>query len=265
MTSLADDASDSVLTQHFRYCVLYINGQYFGIYCLKEAFSQEYYAAHHNVSPESVTVLRVINVAASDANLYPLMCYAQSHDLTQQEEFDYIADHVDLESLADWVILQAYSGNSDILNNVRYIMSTQDDGKWRYAFYDQDWTFLTHGNITRTALNSETQYGMIPRAVLKNKDYQDYFLKRLAYQLGNTLSDENVLARIDELQEILRPEMERERERWGGSVSSWEYSVDKLRSFVTDRSRSRELIDDFSLYFGLTQAEKEAYFGGLLP
>lgn len=265
MTSLADDASDSVLTQHFRYCVLYINGQYFGIYCLKEAYSPEYYAAHHNVSPESVTVLRVINVAASDANLYPLMCYAQSHDLTQQEKFDYIADNVDLESLADWVILQAYSGNSDILNNVRYLMSTEDDGKWRYAFYDQDWTFLTHGNITRTALNSETQYGMIPRAVLKNKDYQDYFLKRLAYQLENTLSDENVLARIDELQEILRPEMERERARWGGSVSSWEYSVDKLRAFVTDRSRSRELIDDFSLYFGLTEAEKEAYFGGLLP
>lgn len=265
MTSLADDASDSVLTQHFRYCVLYINGQYFGIYCLKEAFSPEYYAAHHDVSPESVTVLRVTNVAASDANLYPLMCYAQSHDLTRQEEFDYIAANVDLESLADWVILQAYSGNSDILNNVRYLMSTEDDGKWRYAFYDQDWTFLTHGNITRTALNPETQYGMIPRAVLKNDTYQDYFLRRLAYQLGTTLSDENVLARIDELQELLRPEMERERARWGGSVSSWEYSVDRLRAFVTDRSRSRELIDDFSLYFGLTEAEKEAYFGGLLP
>ena len=41
--------------------------------------------------------------------------------------------------------------------------------------------------------------------------------------------------------------------------------MDKLRSFVTDRSRSRELIDDFSFYFGLTGAEKEAYFGGLLP
>lgn len=264
MTSLADDASDSVLTQHFRYCVLYINGRYFGIYCLKEAFSPEYYAMHHQVAPESVTVLRVTRVADSDSNLYPLMRYAQDHDLTEPEHFHYIAANVDLESLADWVILQAYSGNSDILNNVRYIKSTENDGKWRYAFYDQDWTFLVHSNITSSALRPSTQYAMIPRAVLKNPAYRDYFLKRLAYQLETTLSDRNVLARIDLLEQILAPEMEREKNRWGGSFRDWQMYVERLRDFVREPGRSREVALDFSGYFGLTEEEIRSYFGGIL-
>ena len=261
MTSLADDASDSLLTQKHRYCVLYINGEYFGIYSIKEHFSEDYYAAHAGVSPESVHVLRTTRVADSGTDLYPTMTYASDHDLSQDEHFQYVADRVDLESLADWLIFQTYCGNSDILNNCRYIRSSEGDNKWHYAFYDLDWTFLVHANLTRSSLKGGTQFAMIPRAVLKNPGYRDYFLKRLADQLENTLSAENVIARIEELAGQIRSEVPREREKWGSSVESWEASLNAVKRFILEPGREQEVIDDFCIYLNVTPEEKAAYFG----
>ena len=261
MTTLADDASDSLLTQKNRYCVLYVNGEYFGIYSIKEHFSEDYYAAHAGVSPESVHVLRTTMVADSGTDLYPTMTYATEHDMTQEEHFRYVADRVDLESLADWLIFQTYCGNSDILNNCRYIRSSEGDNKWHYAFYDLDWTFLVHANLTRSSLKGGTQFAMLPRSVLKNPGYREYFLQRLAYQLNTTLKAENVIARIDELAAQIRSEVPRERERWGSSVESWEQSLQSVKNFILNPGREQEVIDDFCIYLNVTPEERAKYFG----
>jgi len=264
MTSLANDASDSLQTQRFQYCVLYVNGEYFGIYSLKEAFSEDYYANAHNVSADSVTLLRVIDVAGADANLYPLMVWAANCDISDPENYQKLTDNFDMESLADWIIFQAYCGNSDILNNVRYMMSTEEDSRWRWGFYDLDWSFNTHSNITdNSVLVYGQQYSILPRVALRNENFQDFFLKRLAHHLQNTLATENVLARIDELCAEIRPEMARERERWDGNVESWEQDVQDIKDFITQPGRDVELIDAFCLYLGLTEAEKASYFGGM--
>jgi len=261
MTSLADDASDSLLTQKHRYCVLYLNGEYFGIYSIKEHFSEDYYAAHAGVSPESVHVLRTTRVAESGTDLYPTMTYAIGNDMTQDEHFQYVADRVDLESLADWLIFQTYCGNSDILNNCRYIRSSEGDNKWHYAFYDLDWTFLVHGNLTRSSLKAGTQFAMLPRAVLRNPGFRDYFLQRLAYQLSTTLKAENVIARMDELAAQIRSEVPREREKWGSSPESWESSLQSMKTFILNPGREQEVIDDFCIYLNVTPEERAKYFG----
>ena len=261
MTSLAHDASDSLLTQLYRHCVLYINGQFWGIYSLKEHFTPEYYAAHHDVTPESVTVLRVSRVYGSP--LYTLMRWAIAHDLSVEENYRYVEENVDLESLADWVIFQAYCGNSDIQGNIRYLQSTEDGGRWHYAFYDLDWSLRSHGNITASMLKPGEQYSMIPRALFANSDFRAYFLERLAFQLQNALSDENVLQRIDALCAAIRPEVERERAFWGGSVQSWDFYVARMRDFVSKPGRDKEVIDDFCSYLHVSAAEKEHYFAGM--
>lgn len=264
MTSLAHDASDSLQTQRFRFCALYVNGEYFGIYSLKEAFSADYYANAHNVSADSVTLLRVIDVAGADANLYPLMVWAANCDITDPENYQKLTDNFDMESLADWIIFQAYCGNSDILNNVRYMMSTEEDGRWHWGFYDLDWSFNTHSNITdNSVLVYGQQYSILPRVALRNENFVDFFCRRLAHHLQNTLSTDNVLARIDELCDQIRPEMARERERWDGTVESWEEDVQDIKDFITEPGRDVELIDAFSQYLELSEAEKARYFGGM--
>ena len=74
------------------------------------------------------------------------------------------------------------------------------------------------------------------------------------------LSNEYVLARIDELQAVLAPEVARERSYWAGSVAGWEQDVQDLRDFITVRDHLQEMVDVLRLYVGLTQEEAELYF-----
>ena len=48
---------DTTVTQRSRYCVLYINGEYWGIYCLKDDITRQFYANLTGTAKEDVTML----------------------------------------------------------------------------------------------------------------------------------------------------------------------------------------------------------------
>ena len=58
MHELAMQCSPSLPTQAHRYCVLYLNGRYWGLYALREAHSPEHYARHYGYDPESVIMIQ---------------------------------------------------------------------------------------------------------------------------------------------------------------------------------------------------------------
>ena len=260
MTSLAAEASDRVPVQAYRYSVLYLNGEYWGIYALKERFSDEYYAAHRQVSPESCTMVRATRVYEEAPDLFALMQYAESHDMKNEEYYRYIEENVDLESLADWLICEIYCGNSDIMNNVRYARTSENGGKWQHCFFDLDWTFLVHGNCLNYAMGRGFQYCKIPVAVFRNPEFRAMFLEHLAAQLKGTFAEEHVLQRIDELCDLIRSEVSRERRRWGGSVQNWEQNVMDIKNYVTKPGRAQELINDACYYLGIGPEERAKYF-----
>lgn len=264
MTTLAQDASDTLQTARTQYVILYLNGNYYGISALKEAFSTEYYATHNDFPEESCKCVRVINVLQDAPELYQLMVFCVKNDLSDPENYAYVTSKVDIDSLIDWVIFETYCANSDILNNVRYLYSSVD-GKWRWAFYDLDWSMYGHGGLIHGPLDPDEQYSMIPRGLLMNPDFRDRFLTRYAELLSSTLSDQNVTARINSLAESIRPEMPRERELWGGSMDGWDFRLGELRAFVNqDQGRAIELINDVCDYLSLRSNEREYYFGGIL-
>ena len=101
----------------------------------------------------------------------------------------------------------------------------------------------------------------LTRNLIRNDTFRQQFLERLSYHMANTLSDEHVLGRIDELEALLLPEVQRERDRWGSSVSSWQTCVNGLRTFITGNDHLGSLVDQLRTYIGLTNAEAEQYFG----
>ena len=83
------------------------------------------------------------------------------------------------------------------------------------------------------------------------------------------MSNDNVLALIDQLADELRPEIARDRQRWriGGdsdTVDYWEHGfqmVDYLRDFVSRKDgRAKYVVNSFIAHSGLTSAEIQEYF-----
>ena len=258
--NLARQMGDSVLGQRDKFCVLYVNGDYFGIFCLKEAFNEAYYAQNHQVSEESVTVLQA--PVAVNTEVFELLRFCSRNDMSDPENYEYIASRVDMDSLIDWMIIEGYCSNGDVQQNLRYFKSTENGDKWQFAFYDLDWAFYYYAPFLKILSPEQSlQHMGFSRKLTYNEEFRAKFLARLAEMLETTLSNENVLATIDRYAALLDPEVPRERARWNGSYEGWLQSVEKLRRYVTEEDVTEKILANLRSFIGLTAEESALYFG----
>lgn len=262
LESLALEASDKIFAQHFRYCVLYINGEYRGIYALSEKSDSEQYAAYGGVDEDSVTVIKSPAVIGDDY-YETVLAYARENDLTSEAGYDGFCELADIDSLIDWLIIEGWAANTDIYTaNVRYGRSDADDGRWRYMLFDMDATLSTPTMIFTNVLKpTSTQSAVFVTPLMKNSAFRERFLTRAGELLSTTLSNENAAARLDELAAEIAPEIERDFELRSKSFASWEYAVENLRDNIVERDWGAKCAAALKSLFGLTDEEAERYFG----
>ena len=255
------EMGDNVPTQNSKYCILYLNGSYYGIYCLKEDFSKQYYASHNGVKKDDVTMLK--SPVALNSEVYQeVFQFCRDNDMTLDENYDHICSVLDIDNVVDWFLIEGYTANSDVNGNMRYF-KLNDGGKWQIAFYDLDWTFNYASNCFTniTDSNREVQVSQLINRLLTNARFREQLLSRYSELVGTTLSNEHVLAKIDELQALLEPEVPRERDQWGSDVDGWHYRLDELRSFITDNDYANYSANKLCSMLGASAEQKMQYFG----
>ena len=259
---LCAEASDHVLVQDSRYCILYINGEYRGIYCLKEDFSKQYYASHAGVSKDSVENLRS-SVSNQSSIFREVMTFCVQNDMSQPENYEHFCQMFDVDSLIDWLIMEAYCSNSDVNGNMRYLRSLEGDGRWQIAFYDLDWTFRVTINCFDNVINPDRIVQISPtvKALLKNTDFKMKLGKRCVELCGGVLSNEHVLQKIDEYQALLEPEMTREHQRWGGNINYFRDGLNAMRNFVTSHDWENYMVRKLMSILKLTDEQKAEVMG----
>lgn len=255
------EMGDNVPTQNSKYCILYINGNYYGIYCLKEDFSKQYYASHKGVYKSDVTMLKS-PVALSSAVYQEVYQFCRDNDMTLDENYDYICSVLDIDNVVDWFLIEGYTANSDVNGNMRYF-KVNDGGKWQIAFYDLDWTFNYASNCFTNITDSSraVQVSQLINRLMTNARFREQLLSRYSELVSTTLSNEHVLAKIDELQALLEPEVPRERSRWGSDVDGWHYRLDELRSFITNNDYANYSANKLCSMLGASAEQKMQYFG----
>ena len=258
ITSLANDYLDMPV-QQYRPVVLYLNGSYWGIYFIREKLTDQYVAANFNVNAEDV----ILSHWGGDecAEYMALQNYARRNDLSKQEHYDYICSQINLDNYTDYVITQMWIENMD-LGNVKFFRT--EDMKWHWALFDTDLAFYNAANDTvayNLRKNNIWAYDFASRVLidrlLKNPEYKDAFIRRIAYQVNTVWNEETVISRIDYLHDLMEPDMAKEVRRWGGSVGTWEYYVEYLRKFA--RLRNQYFIPDVQAFFGLTDQQMRDY------
>lgn len=258
MHQVAAECSDAMIIQKHKYAVVYLNGEYWGLYALREIHSETHYASYANVPASTVTIIK--NFILPDTAMYPIFQRCQTRPFRSEADYQEAKTLFHLESFADWIIFQTYSSNIDLTSNVRYYHSPAD-GLWRCGLVDLDYGLL-YGNYGFKDVAECFHHGIVMSALLANEEFQDLLATRLASYLSGPLSDEAMLASIDEMADSIRSEIPRERARWGGDIRNWESTITHMKKYCT--GRSAEMIDSICLYLGFNAQEKEHYFGSLL-
>ncbi len=148
LQSLAKGRSVSV--QESRPCVVFLNGEYWGIYNIRERYKEEYFLNHYGVSANNIWMIDSghTSIGSWDAwNDYDSMLkFISENDMADEENYAKACEMIDMQSFIDWYCMQLYINNNDVgfdknialWRSIRKDSGEYEDGRWRFMLYDLD-------------------------------------------------------------------------------------------------------------------------------
>ncbi|MCI0537035.1 MAG: CotH kinase family protein, partial [Verrucomicrobiales bacterium] len=228
-------------TQAYRPAVLYVNGEYWGIYNLREKINEHYVSGHHGIPDGQIDLIEGYgSVMAGDATAYRAMRdFIATRDLKVAANYTMVEQkYLEIDNFIDYHLAVIYFQNFDIGNikcwrprtpngRFRWILYDQDYGfnLWRpevylpamardYADYDNMFKFYTAGSGTSTGWPNDGGRTLLLRRLLTNDSFKERFIKRCADLLNGPFREEIVVGTIRRMAEVIRPEIARHLQRW---------------------------------------------------
>jgi len=263
--NICDLAQLNLINQRSINCVLYINGEYSGLYTLKEKSNEQLYASIMGISKKSVE-LEEAPVAYGSSFYNDIIALTLFNDMSIEDNYALFCERMDVDALVDWLILQGFCGNTDMTNgNVRYVRSPEHDGKWHIMLYDLDATFgpagCTYANSLSRYAYDNTPLGSLVYPLTKNSDFRHRLLSRAAELFETVLTNETVLTEIDKLADTVAPEVQRDYARFNKTVEDWLWDLDMLRESISYYNWRQHCIDELCRVLGVSAQERTEYFG----
>ena len=276
-SGLLEGTDINILYQAYRPTVLYLNGEYWGVYFMKEKRNRFFVAQHENTENNVDLAIgkgfkqRTYGDNSDWVSLYE---YATSHDLSSAEAYAYVSERMDVDSFRDYMIAEIYNGNTDTYNFQYYRLK---GGKWKFIFYDFCWGFQSPGHETLAFRMGKTPADVCSAklfaAMLQNKGWRDSFCRRFGELLNTAFAPERVSALIDELYGYVEPEIKREREKFNkdtfmgvkqpntnlGTYEGFQSEISKLKDFA--QKRPEEIKRQLQSNLGLSDSYMKEVFG----
>lgn len=270
LTFLTAEAMPEVLYQRHRPVNLFVDGEYFGVYYIRERVTDAFAASCLGGEKKDIDMVQGWSGQehGSRDEFVPLLRYCRDHNMSKQENYDYVASQFSLEGFMDYYIARAYTGDRDY-PNIRHVRSRGGDGLWRIVNFDIDWGFgndpAALSEMIGTVKDSSALNTVIINALLENAGFRDQMITRLAWHLSNTYAPERVLAHLEKMAAEVANNLKYNYEIWPGTYEGWLEHVQFLRDFIkNDRNdRVATMVRNARYAFKMSEEEMVHYFGEL--
>lgn len=232
----------------YRPATTFINGEYWGIYNLREKINESYIAQHHSVNPNNIDLLESnMSVLQGDSLHYlQLINYIQNNDMSTDAAYDYVTKMIDLDECLLYFAAQAYYNNQDWpANNIKFWREKSETGKWRWILYDVDFGFnlyestgqsedhvyyIFSGIETRKDSNPPWST-LLPRKLVQNPKIKKQFVNLVADLLNTKFESDRVINIINQIAGHIASEIGRHRARFGIQGEN----LNRVTSFAKER------------------------------
>lgn len=253
---------------------VYINGEYWGHYNLREKINKHFIAQWEGVTDEKqIDQIDLLARTGSDQfvqngsneDWLALCDFCKTKDLNDPENLRYVEERLDIQSLFTHAVFEIIIGNNDF-TNVR--MYRAPGGKWKYLLFDVEAGFLSLGKGPMEyyikPLKAKIQgFRHEPlAALLAVPEKKAEFLTRFAQVLELSFQWPQVEAAFAPWEQTLETLLPRHLARWKHfTLQQWRQNVNAVKYYA--RVRPLKILDLLQKHMKLTDAEMAQYFGSV--
>ena len=244
----------------------YFNGEYYGMMILTERTDEDFVYHNYGLDEEEIDMLvgngsYVCEVGTREA--YDNMITYVSKKYSDDDFYDVLNTHMDIDEFVDYQIIQQYVGNTDWVTNNIKLWRKHDGGRFRWILYDTDFglsprsTALDTNMLDFTTKTIKTQSSkplILMQSCMKNEDFRWKFLDQYLDRLENQFTDERIDTKLDSIWNMTEYEMcatvkHSDLLDCPGNFDKYHDEIETMRSFA--KERKKYVVDQLKKEFGL--------------
>ena len=243
-------------------CILFINGEFWGFYLLREKTDGYYIQSHYGIDEKNVTVIKngVLEDGTEEAlEEYRSFCrWVSSSDMSKKEIYQKFCEQIDVQSFMDYIAIETYVNNSDWANGYlnNWIVWRSEvidpdipraDGKWRFILYDLDITSGIYGSEINSytydslnkihATNHDFSFPDMLQSLRKNEEFLNAFYDNYLSVVDNCFAVEKVGIKLTAYMNACQEATKATHYRFGNNwaAESYEEEAQNLLTYFKHR------------------------------
>ena len=246
--------------QQYRPAIGFINGEYWGIYNMREKISEHFISSHHNVPTENINLLaynggfedNIELIHGSKNDFLDLIHYISTNDISNSEVYEIVSDWVDIDEYIKYQIIQIFVDNRDWPgNNVKLWRDDREGGKWRWILYDTDYGFAfpkwmsDHERFNTLDFALETNGPGWPnppwstflfRKLMENGSFKNQFINIYSDYLNTIFLPKNLNDKLGSTKNGISKHIAQHHQRWGQGYINWNSEIARIKQFADSRA-----------------------------
>lgn len=222
-----------------RQVVVFINGEYWGIYTLEESPDERYLEDHYDIDLDEVNILKYWGVTAYGDGMdwWRFRNWIENADLNQPADSAYAFSKIDIPSFIDYFLLEVFGANLDWPQNNVLLWQASEGAPFRMMFFDGDgcftrWNYPALYNAMHQGGNS-----LIINKLMASEAFKSMLNERYLVLKNSVFSVGSMKTIWDEYRELVGEEVPDQAERFGfpASMERWQSDMDCTEAFFTKR------------------------------
>ncbi len=235
--------------QAYRPTAAYLNGEYWGIYNMREKVNEHFLASKANVEPEDVSILEFGGdiVQGDNQSYMEVIDFVTNNSLGANQNYQFVADRIDIENYIIYYVTQIYFANTDWPgNNIKFWRTP--DTKWRWILFDTDfglsiWDANSHFHNTLDFAMEPNGPGwpnppystLLFRKLTENISFRNELVNRFADEMNTRFLPAKVLEHIDSTAAKIASEIPDHFNKYNEPSAFWNGQIDIMRNFGNQR------------------------------
>jgi len=259
--------------QSYHPVIVFLNGEYWGIFNVREKLNEDYIEANHNIDKKDVDMIgaREELLNGSDEDYKNIIDFVKDHNMSNDTNYNQIISQIDLKEYLDYFITEIFVGNFDWpTQNIRY-WKKSNGVKWRWMLSDTDSGYGAEKPFTDNTfvqvldpnafdngyIGTTAESTLLFRKLMQSSTFKNQFISRFTTHLNLTFQQNRIDSIVKSLKTPLIPEVTRHFEMWGTkdpilenyTFSNWNSNIDGF-THIQGNTRASVVRSHMQSYLG---------------